>query len=498
VDRARDIRPDFGLTPENASAVAEICARLGGLPLAIELAAARIRSLSPQAMLGRLDQRLALLTGGARDLPPRQRTLRGAIEWSYALLDPTEQLLFGRFSVFAGGCALEDAEAVLANADAERPPMLDELESLLAKSLIRQDDRGRFSMLATIREFAHERLEQSGGSRAFRERHARHYADLARRGDVALHSGEQLAWLDRFDLESDNFRAALDWCSEADGDGALLMELTAALGYYWFLRTRYSEAGSRFVRAIQVPSPTAAFATALVWASFFAAESGDGGRALDLARQAVAAARRSGDAIALTYALTLFGFAVEVGSAEARASLDEALATARRAGHDWWLAYALATAGEGARSRGDHDAALRWYAESRTAALRTGERFVLLLSAVNPAHILLKRGETATARRYFQESLALCRELGNQWGMAYALVGLGGVANAEGRPADAARALGAADAWFKSRGIQIQVPDRPDYERYIEQARAGLGELFADAWRDAHSLSLDDAAGIAS
>ena len=495
VERARDIRPDFAVTAENAAAVAMICARLDGLPLAIELAAARVRSLSPQAMLERLEQRLPLLIGGARDLPQRQQTLRNAMAWSFGLLEPEEQGLFARFSVFAGGCALDDAEAVLPRDAAERSSLLDRLESLLAKSLLRRDVRGRFSMLATIREFAGEYLEADVKARSLRERHAKHFLEVAKLADERLRTGEELVWLDRLDAEGDNLRAALGWCFGPDGEPALGGELAAALSWYWFLRARNTEASGWLERVVPDAAPSAALAAAM--AAFFAAERGEIARAAELARRALVAARKSGDDRALLMALTQFTFRLPGGDGpDDRTAADEALAAAKRLGEDWWIAFAAAIRGEVARMGGEHDAALRWYAESRATALRTGERMVLTLGRMNPAHILLARGETETARRYFRESLSLFRELGNQWGMAYALIGLGGVANAEGRPADAVRLLGAADAWFTSRGIEIQPTDRADYERYLAEARSRSGAAFEYTWRQAHALSLDDAAAI--
>lgn len=494
LERARDIRSDFTLTAANAPIVAQICARLDGLPLAIELAAARVRLLSPEAMLERLDRRLPLLIGGARDLPQRQQTLRNAMDWSFSLLEPAERSLFARLSVFAGGCTLEDAEAVLPADDAERATLLDGLESLLAKSLVRRDARGRFSMLATIREFAREQLVQDPNSRGVLERHAKHFAAVATIADERLHTGEQLGWLDRLDAEADNMREALGWCFAASGDPAVGAELVAMLLWYWFLRSRNTEASGWLERVTPGIGRSDAYIGA--WAAFLTAERGANDEAVDLSRRAVAAARQGADDRALVLALSLSTFHNASSDwAEARIAADEAVATARTL-DDFWSAYALAVRGEVARAEHHDDAALGFYAESRTAALRAGERLVLTLGTVNPAHILLARGDGTTAKQYFRESLSLFRELGNTWGMAYAVVGLGGVANAEGRSADAVRLLGAADAHFTRMGIQIQPTDRPDYERYVADARARLGDGFADAWREAHALSLEDAAAL--
>ena len=237
VQRARAHTPGFTLSPANAAAVAEICARLDGLPLAIELAAARVRVLPPRALLARLDHPLQVLTGGASDLPARQQTLRRTIGWSYDLLSPAEQTLFRRLAVFADGCALEAVEAVCRpwpNKAADDPltatDMLDTLDALLAGSLLGMEEQAdgapRFRLLTTIREYGLEQVEATGETAALRRRHALYYLALAREAEPCLVSAEQSVWLDRLDREIDNLRAALSWCVERGkiGDDAALDE----------------------------------------------------------------------------------------------------------------------------------------------------------------------------------------------------------------------------------------------------------------------------------
>src|SRR5215213_10113162 len=251
VERAKAVKPDFSLTQANAPAVAEICARLDGLPLAIELAAARIKLLPPQAMLSRLGNRLKLLTGGARNLPQRQRTLRGAIEWSYELLDEGEKVLFGRLSVFSGGNTLEAVEAVC---DAEGDFPMDVFEgvsSLLDNSLLQQkegfDGEPRFAMLETIREYASERLEDSSDAEAARHAHAEYFLALAEEAEPMLWGAEDAAWLDRLEHEHDNMRAALSWSIEHE-EAELALRLGGALRWYWYMEGYYGE-GRRWLEA---------------------------------------------------------------------------------------------------------------------------------------------------------------------------------------------------------------------------------------------------------
>ena len=221
LERATTIRPGFAITSENAVSIADICARLDGLPLAIELAAARVRLLTPQAIVGRLDRRLPLLTGGARDLPSRQQTLRDTIAWSYDLLDDPERRLFRRLAVFVGGWTLESADAIC-DVDQSHADTLDGLESLVAKSLVRQaddaQDEPRFRMLETIREYAQEQLDASGESNVFRRRHADYYVALAEQIEPHLDGADSETWLHRAQIEHGNLRAALSWSVSTEGD----------------------------------------------------------------------------------------------------------------------------------------------------------------------------------------------------------------------------------------------------------------------------------------
>jgi predicted ATPase len=244
VERAQAAKVDFSITKENAPAVAEICARLDGLPLAIELAAARIKLLPPQAMLKRLGSRLKLLTGGARDLPTRQRTLRGTIEWSHDLLDKGERTLFARLAVFSGGRTLE-AIAAVCDAEGDLPvDALDGVESLLEKSLLRQEEgpegEPRFVMLETIHEFARERLQASGEAEEVRRLHAEHFLALAEEAEPKLTAPDQVAWLEQLEAEHDNMRAALAWLLEQE-EANLALRLEGALWRFWYVHTHLTE-----------------------------------------------------------------------------------------------------------------------------------------------------------------------------------------------------------------------------------------------------------------
>ncbi|MBA2450883.1 MAG: adenylate/guanylate cyclase domain-containing protein, partial [Chloroflexi bacterium] len=377
VERARAVRPDFAVTNENAPAVAEICHRLDGLPLAIELAAARIRLLPPEAMLARMERRLPLLTGGARDRPARQQTLRGAIAWGYDLLDEDEQTLFRRLSVFAGGFTLEAAEAVCDGDgsqrgersvdDAPHAPLssllspLDLIASLVDKSLVRQQEleggEPRFSMLGTIREFALERLEESGEVAAMRDRHAQHYLELAGEAKVKIRGPAQASWLRRLGEEHDNLQAALSRFRDR-GEAEATQRMAGDLWWYWYLRSLFSEGRSRLEEALAMGDP-AGRTSARAWATFslgalahLQSDFGTAGARIEESREMF---DELGERVGLAFSL-IFRGQVAYSQADpvgARSLYEAGLATAREAGDPWPRGLALFFLANAAFGAGD-------------------------------------------------------------------------------------------------------------------------------------------------
>jgi len=363
IERAQAVKPDFAVTTANAPAVAEICSRLDGLPLAIELAAAHVKVLPPQALLTRLEKRLPLLTGGARTLPGRQQTMRGAIAWSHDLLDEDEQVHFRRVAIFAGGCTLEAAEAVV-NQEGTRDVFVG-IAALVDKSLLRQEEGAegepRFRMLETVREFGLERLESSGEESATRHRHTRYFLDLAERaGPEIFHTADPTllgradsdiltstlgpAWLDVIDREFDNLRAALGWSQETAGDDTLL-RLAGALGYYWYYRGYLNEGQRWLDQALRTaPNDAAPWprAWALTMSGLLANVRGEPDRAAELLTASFPCWEQTGDAIGRAYANSLLGGVyVSQGRYEEAEPLFAAIeASARDAGHDGLLAMA--------------------------------------------------------------------------------------------------------------------------------------------------------------
>jgi predicted ATPase/DNA-binding SARP family transcriptional activator/Tfp pilus assembly protein PilF len=415
VARAQAVRPDFTLTPANAAAVATVCAHLDGLPLALELAAARVRLLSVQDLQARLQRRLELLTGGPGDLPARQQTLRATLDWSHDLLDPVEQRLLARLAVFAGGCTLAAAEAVCSTDEELEWSVLDGLTGLITNSLLRREDQpsdadgvepaeaSRLRLLETVREYAWERLQASGEADAVTGRHAAQFIALAEQAWPKLWGADQERWFARLDREHDNLRAALAW-AQARPDPELLVRLAGALGPYWEARGHISEAHRCLDAALaaEPASPWARARTLMAKSRLLLLVEGD-------AAQAIAPLEES---------LTLFQ------------DLNDARWTVVSTSH---LAIAL-------RQLGRHDRADTLFDDSVQAARQDGDPWALSLALNNRGDDLLReRGDTVRARPLLEESLALRRTLGEPRGLAATLSNLGELALLDGNADWAAR-----------------------------------------------------------
>jgi predicted ATPase/class 3 adenylate cyclase len=500
-DRAAAVRPGFAVTAENAAPVAQVCVRLDGIPLAIELAAARVRVLPPGQLLARLEDRFRLLTGGSRTALERHQTLQAAVDWSYDLLTGPERALFARLSVFAGGWTLEATEAVGADSDdpagggIEPDGVLDLLTRLVDKSLVvaeeQPDGSARYRLLETLRQYAEQKLAATGGEAgAARRRHAAHYLALAERAEPELEGPRQLAWLGRLEAELGNLRQALRWCLEEGGSAETGLRLAAALWHFWRHQGRQREGRAWLEAALGLPGAaarTAARAAALYVEGALAGIMGDGAVARARHGASVALWRELGDARGLARALAQLGLELERAGdpAAAAALLEEAVALARAAGDRWGLALALrflgnleirgpaapgGPAGGGASGpspleasaalfrelgdawglgtalnglglrafwAGDH-AAARALLEEGLALRRTmGDRLGVALMLASLAAVARSQGDVRAAAAFAHECWALAHELGSPALVATSLVHLGHVALAQG---DAARA----------------------------------------------------------
>ncbi len=494
VERAQAAKPDFALTDANASAVVEICRRLDGLPLAIELAAARVKLLPPQALLDRLGERLKLLTGGARDAPARQRTLRDAIAWSYDLLSAPDQTLFRRLAVFAGGCTLEAVEAV-ANADGD----LDTLEgmaSLVDESLLREiegpDDEPRFAILETIREYGLERLEVSQESGTVQERHATYFAGVAEALRPHLYGPDQVRTVAQLEAEQGNMRSALAWAVE-HADAATGLRLTANLRKFWLLRGQLTEGRDWLEQTLALPgdAPAATRIDALYGVGSFARLQGDYRQAIAYGEEGLALARGIGDEIHAAQPLYLLGLIAhyEGDRDRAKSFYEEALGLVRGT-HDAHLeAMLLNNLGDVVVAQNDPLAAQGHYEAALAIWRERGDDWGIGIAILNLGHLALRSGDAQRAGGLYGEGLTMSVELGDRARIADYLNAIGRLAAAEGNWPSAARLLGAATALYHSLGIE-QFPDhRGEHEHAVAAARAGLGdEAFTAAWDAGQAL----------
>jgi predicted ATPase len=445
VQRAVAAKPDFELNRENAAAVAEICARLDGLPLAIELAAARVKVLSPSSMLTRLASRLQLLTGGARDLPQRQQTLRAAIDWSHELLDAAEQKLFRRLSVFVGGWVLEGVEAVCDAKGDLALDLLDGMASMVDKSLVQQVEQAkgesRFAMLETIREYALEKLEASGEAGVTKRAHAAYFLVLAEEEAAEQNDAEGLEWLERFGFEHDNFLAGLEWLTET-GNAEWGLRLGTALFRFWEAREYLAEGRERLGRLLKLAgaaAPTKLRMRALFVAGVLAAEQGDYASADMLINESQDIAHALGDKTGVAVSLNALGvFARDRGDVAVGQILFEAsLRLWRDLDDRRAIARALSNLANVLKLQGDYDRSRSLYAECLAIFQGLGDRTGVAWSLNYQGDVARDHGDCAAARTLYEQGLAIFRELGDRWGIAGTLADLGTLAREEGNYAAA-------------------------------------------------------------
>jgi len=497
MERAHAAAPGFELTGENAGAVAEICRRLDGLPLAIELAAARSRLLPPQALLARLDDQMSLLTGGPRDLPERQRTLRNTLDWSFGLLSPAEQALFSCLGVFPGSFDLEAGEAVggaePGSADQDQDgEIIDTLGSLVDASLVRQADRAgqpRFSLLGTIRRYSRDRLRASGRWQEAHDRHASHFLKLAESAAAGLEGLSQVTWLDRLEAEHDNLGAAMSWFLDQDQPG-LAHQLGAATWRFWWLRG-HAEEFARYGQAIVANGeklPPGQLGYAQNGLGLMLIASGDPARARGLFEQALASFRRLGDKLGIAITAGSLGHLTALSReyAEANELLTESLALHQELGNQVSVALLYNFLGQIPLSQGDNDAAARLLGQGLDAARRVPDRFPLLISLYDLALSSQARGDLAGAAELLREGLSAASGAGDESCVGYYLQRLAALATERDDPGRAVRLLAAADALLQAAGtgwLLAYVAATPSEADPLPELRSRLGEAaFQQAW----------------
>jgi predicted ATPase/Tfp pilus assembly protein PilF len=443
VERAQAQRADFAVTDRSAPAIASICRRLDGIPFALELAAARVRSLAVTEIDRRLDERFRLLTGGARAALPRQQTLRALIDWSYDLLATSEKALLCRLGIFAGGWTLKAAEHVCAGDDIEHDEVLDLLAVLVDRSLVMVEDHDgstRYRLLETVRHYALDRLREEDASASWQARHLDCFLALAEEAEPHLTAGTQRVWLDRLDAEHDNIRAALAWSATANGEASQGLRLAAALWWFWEVRGYISEGRnwlSSLLNATARADPSATRAKALNGAGILARDQGEYGVSQALHEQSLAIFREVGDRRGVAASLNNLANVLQhkAGYAAARALHEEALAIRRELGDRKGISASLNNLGNMAREQADFPAARALFEESLAIDRECGDLQGVAISLSNLGGVAEDQGDYAAARALHEEALEIRRKLGDKRGIASSLNHLGHVVNGLGEHA---------------------------------------------------------------
>jgi predicted ATPase/class 3 adenylate cyclase len=503
IERAQDSLSTFRLTDANAPAVAQICSRLDGIPLAIELAAARVKVLHAGQIAERLNDRFQLLTGGGRTALPRHQTLRSLIDWSYSLLTGPEQVLLRRLSVFAGGCTLAAAEQVCAGDELESHEILDLLTHLVDKSLVGVDEgteESRYRMHETTRQYALEKLSESGQGERVRQQHLDFMVALTEKAEARIFGHEESSWLDRLEAELDNLRAALTCAINLD-DAQAALHLVGSLYWFWWIHGYWQEAHRWLREALSVPGAqrhTRARAKALIAMGWFRYMSGENSSAQRLFEESVVIARSLGEKPILVESLPWLGFVMCMMGDYATASLvlEEGLLLSRELGDKFGTGRSLLGIGQVKLSQHNYREAQASFEESAALLRETGSKNVLSFALRRLGHIALHERNARKAFVLCSESLDLNLKLGDKRGMAGAIVGLGCIAIARGHAIDAARLFGAASALLESFGGQLTPPDQIESEACALAARAAIGEdEYGKAYAEGRAMRADE--GIA-
>lgn len=499
LERARLRRPSFQLTAENVEAVATICTRLGGIPLAIELAAARVNVLAVEQIATRLDDALRLLVTDSRTAPIRQQTVRAALDWSYELLGKEERRLLGRLSVFAGGWTVDAAGAVGAEPETETEDVLDILSMLVDKSLVLvEESRGeaRYHLLETVRQYATERLDVSGEAQQARRRHAHFFLAFANEADEGLRGPDQAAWVERAECEYPNLRAALEWSLEAEPETAL--KLAGPLGHYWYAHGHIAE-GRVWLEATIAQTAgveTAERARALQNTGILAEKCGLHDRATELYEEALALWRQMGSVSRVAGSLLNLGAGAYAAGdlLRAKAHTEEALARFREIDDSKGVELALNNLAEIAHAGGDLAGAEVLMEESLALARHGGDPRSIAVALLNLGVLAVERNDPEGAEPLLRGALETFRQVADMDSVLESLQALAGAAGGRGEPIRAATLLGAVGASRERLELPLDPLQVPVYERYIEASRRGLNsQVWSATWNAGHSMSADEA-----
>lgn len=504
VQRALVVHAAFALTEQNVDMVAQICRRLDGIPLAIELAAARLAALSLEQLAARLDDRFRLLTGGSRTALPRQQTLRATLDWSYDLLGEAERVLLRRLSVFAGGWTLAAAETICTGEDIAAEEVLDLLAGLVNKSLVTVGDGKvdrRYWLLETVRQYGHEKLVASGEAVQLRDRHLGWYVVLAEEA----YSGwgtDQLAWATAMAAEQENMWTALTWSTDGGQRQEAGLRIAASIFVFWYLQGLARE-GQRWLERLLEGMDAAAPAIragALLALGILAFAQGDYGRAVALHQAAHSLYVAEGDGRRVAEVLTHGAIAtLYLGDLlQAKVLGEAALGAARGCQHRWAEGMSLCVLGIYSHLQSDYDRATALYGESLAIHRQSGDTFAVGNLLANLANVARDLRDYTRAKQLHHESLAVRRALQDTSGFAECFEGLAAVAAGQEQPERAVRLFGAAEEVREAIGRPIELADRAAHERTVVAMREALGEAaFVGAWAEGKALPLEEAIALA-
>ena len=510
-ERAQLLQIGFLVTPENSSSVADICHRLDGIPLAIELAAARVKMFSTEQIAARLEQSFNLLTTGHRTSLPRHQTLQAAIDWSHDLLSPAEQTLFRRLSVFVNGWTLEAAESVCSDADIKSENVLDLLTQLINKSLVNTKERhnqSRYHMLETIRQYAHDKLSCTGEIDSNRTRNLTYFITLVEEAEPELRGPNQVEWFQRLELEHPNMRAALGWALKRDSSEAAL-RLCVALALFWATRGYITEGrqwlqqalGMVDIQQIQnMPTGARIYGYALNWASDLAGRQGDIAEAQTLAKRGLGLLSKFDDKQGVAFSLYNLGvMAHSQGDFEAARKFDEeSLTLWRELNNMHGIASSLEDLGLITLAQGDYTTAQAIFEENLVVWEQLGGKGGTAFTLEELGLVAFAQGNYTTAQSHFEVSLTLHRDLNNKWGIVHVLADWASLALSQKQLQRSANLAGAVMALLENMGARLDEPEWTMYNNTIAALRSELDEAtFAAAWAEGKAMSTEQAIAFA-
>jgi predicted ATPase/Tfp pilus assembly protein PilF len=502
VSRAQAVRPEFTLSQENRKTVAEICVRLDGLPLAIELAAARVRLLTVQALLDRLENSLKVLTGGPKDAPSRQQTMRAAIAWSYELLNENEKVLLQHLSVFSGGCSLEGVEAVCKPSGTGEPDVLDDIMSLGEKSLLLHEestDESRFRILQVVRGFAFECLSQSGSAvAAVQRRHGEYFLKLAEQAEQEMLGPQGALWVKRLEREHDNLRAALEWWLQNEPETAL--RICGSAWRFWLTRGHITEGRNWLKRALDSSrAPSLARGKSLLADGTLAFHQGELGTARMLLNEAWETSKTIGAQQLMGRCCNALGVLASCAGdfGEARRRYEEAVKIAQESGDQPLLPMLFNNLGEITEAEGEYGKARLLY-EQAVDGLKSGSQMNLAFALSNLGGAAYQQSDYREARACYTKALIKAQEFGSKKAIIYCLDGFAALAVSEGSPEISAQLCGAADALRQSIGIEQEPHERKRRDQYIARIEASLAEVtISEKMNKGRAMSVSEAVNLA-